>query len=55
MSIAGRDVTTLPPAQRNVAMVFQSYALFPHLSVAENIVFGLQGAQGRAGGDRARG
>ena len=40
--IAGRDVTRLPPAQRNIAMVFQSYALFPHLSVAENIVFGLK-------------
>jgi len=42
VSIAGRDVTRLPPSQRNVAMVFQSYALFPHLSVAENIVFGLR-------------
>jgi sn-glycerol 3-phosphate transport system ATP-binding protein len=40
--IAGRDVTELPPAQRNIAMVFQSYALFPHLPVAENIVFGLK-------------
>ena len=40
--IGGRDVTHLPPSQRNVAMVFQSYALFPHLSVAENIVFGLR-------------
>ena len=40
--IAGRDVTHLSPAQRNIAMVFQSYALFPHLSVAENIVFGLR-------------
>ena len=39
--IAGRDVTTLPPRKRGVAMVFQSYALFPHLSVAENIMFGL--------------
>ncbi|MEO5702107.1 MAG: ABC transporter ATP-binding protein [Casimicrobiaceae bacterium] len=42
VQIAGRDVTDLPPAQRNIAMVFQSYALFPHLSVAENIVFGLR-------------
>ena len=42
IQIAGRDVTTLPPKQRNIAMVFQSYALFPHLSVAENIVFGLR-------------
>ena len=40
--IDGRDVTGLPPAQRNIAMVFQSYALFPHLSVSENIVFGLE-------------
>lgn len=40
--IGGRNVTRLPPAQRGVAMVFQSYALFPHLTVAENIVFGLQ-------------
>ena len=39
--IDGRDVTLLPPAQRNISMVFQSYALFPHLSVAENILFGL--------------
>src|SRR5213075_3056045 len=35
--IGGRDVTALSPSQRNIAMVFQSYALFPHLSVAENI------------------
>src|SRR5947209_6253628 len=40
--IAGRDVTALPPAKRGVSMVFQSYALFPHLSVAENIMFGLR-------------
>jgi sn-glycerol 3-phosphate transport system ATP-binding protein len=40
--IDGRDVTALPPAGRNIAMVFQNYALFPHLSVADNIVFGLQ-------------
>ncbi|SMF73727.1 carbohydrate ABC transporter ATP-binding protein, CUT1 family [Tistlia consotensis] len=39
--IDGRDVTALPPSQRRLAMVFQSYALFPHLSVAENILFGL--------------
>jgi sn-glycerol 3-phosphate transport system ATP-binding protein len=40
--IGGADVTHLTPAQRRIAMVFQSYALFPHLSVAENIVFGLR-------------
>ncbi len=42
IEIAGRDVTREPPARRGVAMVFQSYALFPHLSVAQNIVFGLE-------------
>jgi sn-glycerol 3-phosphate transport system ATP-binding protein len=40
--IGGRDVTATPPAQRSLSMVFQSYALFPHLSVAENIIFGLR-------------
>jgi sn-glycerol 3-phosphate transport system ATP-binding protein len=42
VEIGGRDVTRLPPAARGVAMVFQSYALFPHLTVLENIVFGLR-------------
>ncbi len=40
--IGGADVTALPPAKRRIAMVFQSYALFPHLTVAENILFGLK-------------
>ena len=40
--IDGQDVTTLGPAERNVSMVFQSYALFPHLSVLENVRYGLQ-------------
>ena len=47
--IGDRDVTHLKPAERNVSMVFQSYALFPHLSVEENIGFGL-----RARGDRPK-
>jgi sn-glycerol 3-phosphate transport system ATP-binding protein len=42
IGIAGRDVTGLAPAKRGISMVFQSYALFPHLSVAENILFGLK-------------
>jgi sn-glycerol 3-phosphate transport system ATP-binding protein len=40
--IGDQDVTELPPARRQLSMVFQSYALFPHLTVAENIVFGLR-------------
>lgn len=40
--IGGRDVTDAPPAERGVAMVFQSYALFPHLTAGENILFGLK-------------
>jgi sn-glycerol 3-phosphate transport system ATP-binding protein len=39
--VDGKDVTNQPPAQRGIAMVFQNYALFPHLSVADNITFGL--------------
>ena len=42
VTIGGADVTHLTPAQRQISMVFQSYALFPHLSVAENIIFGLR-------------
>jgi sn-glycerol 3-phosphate transport system ATP-binding protein len=42
VEIAGEDVTSWPAAERGVAMVFQSYALFPHLSVRENILFGLK-------------
>lgn len=38
----GNVVNDLPPGERNIAMVFQSYALFPHLSVWDNITFGLQ-------------
>ncbi len=40
--IDGRDVTNLPPAERDIAMVFQSYALYPHMSVFENMAFGLR-------------
>jgi len=40
--IGGRDVTALPPGKRGIAMVFQSYAVFPHMRVLDNIVFGLR-------------
>ena len=40
--IGGREVTELPPARRGIAMVFQSYAVFPHMTVAQNIAFGLR-------------
>ena len=44
--IGARDVTALPPRKRGIAMVFQSYALYPHMTVANNIAFPLK-AQGR--------
>ena len=40
--IDGRDVTTLGPGDRDVGMMFQSYALFPHMNVLENVGYGLK-------------
>jgi multiple sugar transport system ATP-binding protein len=42
ISIGGRDVTYLPPRERQISMVFQSYAIFPHMKVYDNIAFGLK-------------
>jgi multiple sugar transport system ATP-binding protein len=42
LSIGGRRVNDVPPKDRDVAMVFQSYALYPHMTVRENIAFGLR-------------
>src|SRR3954471_12707974 len=42
VTIGGTDVTDLPPRDRDVAMVFQSYALYPHMSVRANLGYGLK-------------
>ncbi|HYF55815.1 MAG TPA: ATP-binding cassette domain-containing protein, partial [Salinarimonas sp.] len=53
--IGGRDVTDLSAGERNVSMVFQSYALFPHMNVRENVAYGLVsgGARRREAAERA--
>ena len=51
--IGERDVTRLPPNKRGLGMVFQNYSLFPHMSVAENVAFGLK-MHGTPAADRAR-
>src|SRR4051812_21115112 len=43
--IGDRDVSALPPRKRGLAMVFQNYAVFPHLTVFENVAFGLRMAK----------
>jgi multiple sugar transport system ATP-binding protein len=49
ISIGGREVTNLPPARRDVAMVFQHYALYPHMTVYDNMAFGLRNSRVAAG------
>jgi ABC-type Fe3+/spermidine/putrescine transport system ATPase subunit len=53
VTLAGRDLIRLPPHQRDIGLVFQDYALFPHMSVADNIAYGLR-RRGMAAADRAR-
>src|SRR6476469_8193760 len=40
--IDGADITRIPPGERDIGMVFQNYALWPHMTVAQNVAFGLQ-------------
>ena len=48
ITLAGRDVTDLPPEQRNVSMVFQDLALYPHMTAFQNIAFPLEAKRGRS-------
>ena len=50
VELAGRDVTNLPPYERDVNTVSQDYALFPHMSVGENVEYGLRVAGAARGG-----
>ncbi|MGH3026714.1 MAG: ABC transporter ATP-binding protein, partial [Gaiellaceae bacterium] len=54
VSIGDRDVTELPPVDRDVAMVFQNYALYPHMSVEQNLLFPLQQKRVKKSEARAR-
>jgi ABC-type Fe3+/spermidine/putrescine transport system ATPase subunit len=51
LRVGGREISGLPPSRRNFGMVFQHYALFPHLSVGENVAFGLE-SRGTTGDDK---
>ncbi len=55
VSIEGTDATNLPPQRREVGFVFQHYAPFKHMTVYDNIAFGLESAQGQQGGDEEQG
>jgi hypothetical protein len=54
LEIDGMVVNDVPPAERGIAMVFQSYALYPHMTVRDNMAFGLKIAGDAEGGDRPR-
>ncbi|HEX2780588.1 MAG TPA: ABC transporter ATP-binding protein, partial [Gemmatimonadaceae bacterium] len=56
ITLDGKDITRLPPQKRNFGMVFQHYALFPHMNVEENVAFGLEarGIERNARLERAR-
>jgi 2-aminoethylphosphonate transport system ATP-binding protein len=49
LTVAGRDLTHVPPFKRNLGLLFQSYALFPHLSVFDNVAFGLKARRLKSG------
>ncbi|MBC9734926.1 ABC transporter ATP-binding protein [Nocardioides marmotae] len=53
VSVGGRDVTGVPPNKRDMGMVFQAYSLFPHLTVLDNVAFGLK-LRGRSRAERRR-
>src|SRR6185295_5817330 len=53
ITIGGRDVTSAPAAERDVSMVFQSYALFPHMNVLENVAYGPSVSGDKAAKDKA--
>ncbi len=53
VTLEGRDLLAMKPAQRGLGLVFQSYALFPHMTAAQNVAFGLE-MQGVAAGERER-
>ena len=55
ITIGGRDVTSAPASERDVSMVFQSYALFPHMNVLENVAYGPTVSGDRGAKDKAMG